>query len=87
MSLRAPLVYIIPEHRAQVARAAFPRGNPHMRMRDTLGPIYTNPELAHLFPNTGQPAEAPAHPIWQWTLYLHYRTFKPVSGGLSLPLD
>ncbi len=32
-----------------------------MRMRDTLGPIYTNPEFAHLFPNTGQPAYAPAH--------------------------
>ena len=32
-----------------------------MRMRDTLGPIYTNPDFAHLFPNTGQPAYAPAH--------------------------
>jgi transposase len=31
-----------------------------MRMRDTLGPIYINPEFAHLFPKTGQPAEAPA---------------------------
>jgi transposase len=32
-----------------------------MRMRDTLGPIYTNPEFATLFSHTGQPAEAPAH--------------------------
>ncbi len=61
MSLRAPLVYSIPEETARVARAAFPKGNPYMRMRDTLGPIYTNPEFAHLFPKTGQPAEAPAH--------------------------
>ena len=60
MSLRAPLVYCIPEATAEVARAAFPKGNPYMRMRDTLGPIYTNPEFAHLLPKIGQPAEAPA---------------------------
>jgi transposase len=61
MSLRAPLFYIIPEQTVQVARAAFPKGNPYMRMRDELGPIYTNPDFAHLFPTDGQPAEAPAH--------------------------
>lgn len=60
MSLRAPLAYVIPEQTAQVAQAAFPKGNPYMRMRDTLGPIYVNPEFVHLFPNTGQPAQAPA---------------------------
>jgi len=61
MSLRAPLFYQIPEQTAQIARAAFPKGNPYMRMRDALGPIYTNPAFAHLFPKEGQPAEAPAH--------------------------
>ena len=60
MSLNAPLGYAIPELTIQVARAAFPKGNPYMRMHDTLGPIYTNPEFAALFPKTGQPAEAPA---------------------------
>lgn len=60
MSLHAPLVYLIPEHTVEVARAAFPKGNPYMRMRDELGPIYTNPEFAHLFPKDGQPAQAPA---------------------------
>jgi transposase len=61
MSLRAPIVYCIPEETARVAHAAFPKGNPYLRMRDTLGPIYINPEFAALFPNNGQPAEAPAH--------------------------
>ena len=61
MSLRAPLFYLIPEQTAQVAQAAFPKGNPYMRMRDALGPIYTNPDFAQLFPNNGQPALAPAH--------------------------
>lgn len=61
MSLRAPLFYPIPEQTSQIARAAFPKGNPYLRMRDALGPIYTNPDFAHLFPKQGQPAEAPAH--------------------------
>ena len=61
MSLRAPLFYPIPEQTVSVAQAAFPTGNPSMRMRDALGPIYTNPDFAQLFPKDGQPAEAPAH--------------------------
>lgn len=60
MSLRAPIVYCIPDETARIAQAAFPKGNPYMRMRDTLGPIYTNPEFAALFPRDGQPAAAPA---------------------------
>jgi len=61
MSLRAPLASRSPDQTAQVAHAAFPKGNPYMRMRDTRGPISTNPEFAHRFPTDGQPAEAPAH--------------------------
>src|SRR5829696_3667260 len=60
MSLDAPLAYIIPDETARVARAAFPKGNPYMRVRDTLGPIYTNPDFADLFPKHAAPAEAPA---------------------------
>ena len=61
MSLQAPLFCLIPEQTVRVAQAAFPKGNPYMRMRNTFGPIYTNPEFAALFSTTGQPAEAPAH--------------------------
>jgi transposase len=60
MSLHALPCDVIPEQTIQVARAAFPRGNPYMRMRDVLGPIYTNPTFAVLFSHTGRPAEAPA---------------------------
>jgi transposase len=60
MSLRAPLFSCIPDETARVARAAFPKGNPYMRMYDELGPIYANPLFAHLFPNNGQPSEDPA---------------------------
>ena len=60
MSLQAPIIYCIPDQTARVAHAAFPNGNPYVRMRDVLGPIYLNPEFAALFPTTGQPACAPA---------------------------
>ena len=58
MSLQSPLAYPIPEQTSLVAHAAFPKGNPYMRMRDTLGPIFTNPDFAALFPKLGHPAEA-----------------------------
>jgi transposase len=57
--LRAPLFSLIPDQTVEVAHAAFPKGNPYMRMRDELSPIYTNPEFAALFPTTGQPAYVP----------------------------
>ncbi len=53
MSLRAPIVYCLPEDTARVARAAFPKGNAYLRVHDALGPIYTNPQFAELFPKDG----------------------------------
>ncbi len=60
MSLRAPIVYCLPGDTAQVARAAFPKGHPYLRVCDTLGPIDSNPQFAAPFPKGGQPAVAPA---------------------------
>jgi transposase len=60
MSLHAPTCDVMPEQTIQVARAAFPRGKPYMRMRDVLGPLSTNPTIALRFSQTGRPAEAPA---------------------------
>ena len=60
MSLPAAPCDIIPEQTIQVARAAFPKGNPSMRMRDALGSISMDQTFAALFSYTGRPAEAPA---------------------------
>jgi len=60
MSLRSPLGYGLPEETARVARAAFPKGNPYLRLYDTLGPIFPNPDFADLYSAVGQPAEDPA---------------------------
>jgi transposase len=60
MSLRTSLDSTIPEETVRVARAAFPKGNVFMQMRDALGPLYTNTPFASLFSHTAQPAEDPA---------------------------
>ena len=59
MSLRPSLAGAVPASTAIVARAAFPRGNPYLRLRDTFGPVFTDQQFATLFPSHGQPAEAP----------------------------
>jgi hypothetical protein len=60
MSLQAPIIYCQREDTVRVAPAAFPRSNTYMRIDDALGPIYSNPQFARLFPRDGQPALAPA---------------------------
>jgi len=59
MSVRFEAMIPVPEETAQVARAAFPKGNRYLAMRDMLGPIYDDQSLAPLFSPTGRPAEAP----------------------------
>ena len=49
----------IPAETARVAKAAFPKGNPYMKMRDELGVLYQDSEFADLFPTTGQRALSP----------------------------
>src|SRR5947207_640214 len=59
MSLHPQALPPIPEETARVARAAYPKGNVYMQLRDELGTIYQDEAFTHLFPNCGQPAEAP----------------------------
>lgn len=49
----------VPEETSRVARAAFPRGNTLIKMRDELGAIFEDEDFARLFPSRGQPAMAP----------------------------
>lgn len=48
-----------PQQTAQVAKAAFPRGNRCLTLRDELGVLFPDAEFADLFPTRGQPAQAP----------------------------
>src|SRR3954449_13626705 len=49
----------VPEPTARVARAAFPKGNPYLRLRDELGAIFGDDDFADLYPRRGQPALPP----------------------------
>src|SRR5215218_9640264 len=59
MSLRIESAGPVPEETARVARAAFPRGNVYMQMRDVLGVIYEDETFSPLFAARGRPAECP----------------------------
>src|SRR5215210_9401930 len=59
MSLRSAPLGPVPDETMRVARAAFPKGHPCLRLRDELGPIYDDSRFAALFPARGRPAEAP----------------------------
>src|SRR5438093_6400534 len=59
MSLRREQIGDVPEETVRVARAAFPKGNPYIQMRDVLGPIYDDTRFAHLFAARGRPVESP----------------------------
>ncbi len=59
MTLQPQDMFSIPEETVRVARAAYPKGNVYMQMRDALGPIYQDESFAHLFPHNGRPVEAP----------------------------
>src|SRR4051812_42900702 len=59
MSLKPNPVSDVPELTARVARAAFPKGNPYLRLRDELGPVFHDADFADLYPRRGQPALPP----------------------------
>ena len=59
MSLKPSPIRPVPEETARVARAAFRQGNPLLRLRDELGPIFADADFADLFPKLGQPGLPP----------------------------
>jgi transposase len=75
MSLPAERAGPVPEETARVARAAFPKGNVYMQMRDVLGVIYDDATFSPLCAARGRPAECP------WRLALV--TVMPFAEGLS----
>ena len=64
MSLHPKAIPPVPEETSRVARAAFPKGNIYLQIRDTLGSIYIDEDFADLFSVKGQPAQSP----WQLAL-------------------
>jgi transposase len=59
MSLRPDPIEPVPEGTARVARAAFRKGNPLLGLRDELGTVLADADLADLFPGLGRPGLPP----------------------------
>src|SRR3989449_9259223 len=59
MSLHSHVIEPVPEARARVARAAFPKGHPYLTFRDALGTIFQDEDFSSLFPAWGQPGLPP----------------------------
>jgi transposase len=59
MSLRPEAAGSVPAETVRVARAAFPKGSPYLRLRDALGTVYADADFAALFPARGRSAAAP----------------------------
>lgn len=64
MSLKPTEIPPVPEGTVRIARAAFPKGNPYLRLRDELGALYEDADFAGLFPKRGQ------HGLPPWRLAL-----------------
>ena len=81
MSLKPDPIEPVPEATARIARAAFRRGNPLLKLRDELGPIFADADFADLFPKRGRPGLAPwrlalvtllqSHPQVSWEVCNH----------------
>ena len=71
MSMQPAPIDPVPDHTIQVARAAFPKGNPSLTLRDHLGVIFQDDDFVDLYPDTGQPGLSP----WRlaWVTILQFR--------------
>jgi len=50
MSLKPSVFEPVPEQTAQVARAAFPKGNLYISIRDELGTLFEDADFTSLYP-------------------------------------
>ena len=71
MSIHPSPIDPVPDQTIQVARAAFPKGNPYLTLRDQLGVIFHDDDFVDLYPAMGQPGLSP----WRlaWVTILQFR--------------
>jgi transposase len=64
MSLKPELILEVPELTEEVARAAFPKGNPYLTLRDNLGTIFEDEDFSASFLNTDSRHYHPGDWLW-----------------------
>ncbi len=60
MTTFRPHNFEIPTETAQIAQAAFPKGNGYLTMRNELGSLFSDDDFAMLFSPQGQTGQSPA---------------------------
>lgn len=50
----------VPDETARIALAVFRKGNPYLRLRDELGPLFTDADFLPVYGHAGAPAISPA---------------------------
>ncbi|MEM9944901.1 MAG: IS1182 family transposase [Cyanobacteria bacterium P01_D01_bin.36] len=64
MCLHEQPIKAVPTETARIARAAFPKGNVYLTLRDELGSLFVDSDFAELYASVGQPTLPP----WQLAL-------------------
>lgn len=59
MCLKPTNIESIPKETVRIAKAAFPKGNLYLKMRDELGTVFSDLDFMVLYPSKGQPAFSP----------------------------
>jgi len=59
MSLKPSVIEPIPLETVRVAKAAFPKGNLYISIRNELGTLFKDADFSTIYPRRGQPAYAP----------------------------
>lgn len=59
MTLHITSDFQIPTETTTIALSAFPKGNKYIKLRNTIGSIFTDEDFIDLYPKRGQPALAP----------------------------
>jgi len=87
MSMHSQPIPEIPPKTVRVVRAAFPKGNLYLWLRHHLGTVYQDELFADVFPERGQPANAP----WRLALVTIFQFLpesdRPPSGGRPCAVD
>ncbi len=76
MSLKPDPIQPVPEETVRVARAAFRKGNPLLKLRDELGTIFSDEGFADLFPRLGQPGLPRG--AWPWSPSCSFARTSPI---------
>jgi len=82
MSLKPQPISPVPEETVRVARAAFPKGNLYLTLRDEIGTLYSDSDFAALYPTHGQPTVRP----WRLALICVLQFIEDLSDRQAFPL-